>query len=285
MNKTSLTWKSYEDLVKNIYEQLGQAAGVKILGYGSSCKQMGKSGVEHQIDVLTSHSDGIHEYLTDIECKFWDQKINKDIVMKVHEIVDDCNFSKGIIVSKLGFTPDGEKYAEHVGVGLVELREMTEEDWKGRIRRIIVNIEAMWPELDNVGVMVSETPDGEPLQSGNYSGNPAFMEIVSPSGEVVTFKALIEQTFFQELAAIKSQEPFNKVYKYETGTKLNYTEAGKTLFLRAISLTGHIESLTEQEVIEGEEEVLYYMRCIFEGRVILLGKDGKMLKQTDIDES
>ena len=281
MSNTALTWKSYEELVKNVYEQLGQAAGVKILGYGSSCKRTGKSGVEHQIDVLTSHSDGIHEYLTDIECKFWDQKINKDIVMKVHEIVKDCNFSKGIIVSKLGFTLDGEKYAEHVGIGLVELRKMTDADWKGRIRKIIVNIEALWPELDNVGVMVSETIDGEPLQSGMYSGNPAFMEIVPPSGEVVTFKSLIEQTFFKELTSAKAQEPFNKVYKYEAGTKLIYKEVGKTLFLRAISLTGHVENLTEQEVIEGEEEVLYYMRCIFEGKVILLGKDGKMLKQND----
>ena len=64
MNK--LDWKSYEELVKNIYEQLGRASGVKILGHGSSCKFKGKSGVEHQIDVLTSHNDGIHDYLTDI---------------------------------------------------------------------------------------------------------------------------------------------------------------------------------------------------------------------------
>lgn len=92
--------------------------------------------------MLTSHSDGIHEYLTDIECKYWDQKINKDIVMKVVAIVKDCNFAKGIIVSKLGFTPDAKQYAWHEGIGLVELREMTDEDWKGRIRKIILNTEA-----------------------------------------------------------------------------------------------------------------------------------------------
>ena len=84
---SKLDWKSYEELVKDIYEQLGSATGVKILGYGNGCKCTGKSGVEHQIDVLTSHSDGIHEYQTDIECKFWDQHINKDIVMKVEAVV------------------------------------------------------------------------------------------------------------------------------------------------------------------------------------------------------
>lgn len=44
-----LNWKSYEELVKDIYEQLGKASGVKILGYGKDCKYMGKSEVEHQI--------------------------------------------------------------------------------------------------------------------------------------------------------------------------------------------------------------------------------------------
>ena len=82
-----LDWKSYEELVKDIYEQLGKISNVLILGYGNKCKQTGKSGVEHQIDVLTAHSDGLHDYLTDIECKYWNQKINIDIVMKVKEIV------------------------------------------------------------------------------------------------------------------------------------------------------------------------------------------------------
>ena len=51
--------------MKSVYEHLGQAAGVKILGRGCSCKRAGRSGVEHQIDVLKSHSDSLHEYLTD----------------------------------------------------------------------------------------------------------------------------------------------------------------------------------------------------------------------------
>ena len=55
-----MNWKSYEEIVKCIYEQLGQSANIKILCWGKTCKVKGKSGVNHQIDVLTSHSDGIH---------------------------------------------------------------------------------------------------------------------------------------------------------------------------------------------------------------------------------
>ena len=35
-----------------IYETLGKESGVKIEGYGNNCKVKGKSGVNHQIDVL-----------------------------------------------------------------------------------------------------------------------------------------------------------------------------------------------------------------------------------------
>ena len=48
----------------------------------------------------------IHGRLTAIECKYWNKNINKDTVMKVKQIVKDCNFNKGIIVTKNGFTPD-----------------------------------------------------------------------------------------------------------------------------------------------------------------------------------
>lgn len=102
-----LDWKLYELITKYIYETLGQQHGVKIKGYGNTCVVTGKTGVDHQIDVLTAHSDGVHEYLTAIECKYWKKKVNKDVVMKVAGIIEDANINKGVIVSKGGFTPDG----------------------------------------------------------------------------------------------------------------------------------------------------------------------------------
>lgn len=124
----NLDWKTYESITKYIYETLGKEFGVKIKGYGSTCKVIGKSGVEHQIDVLTSHSDGVHIYLTAIECKYWKEKVNKDIVMKLAEIIQDSNIDKGIIVCKNGFTQDGIDYAKHKNIELVELREIEEND-------------------------------------------------------------------------------------------------------------------------------------------------------------
>src|SRR5262245_3150377 len=123
-----MDWLYYENITKYIYESLGKRTGVKIEGHGPSCRVKGRSGVEHQIDVLASHSDGIHSYRTAIECKYWKDKVDKDIVMKVVNIIEDAGIDKGVIVSKNGFTEDGISFARYKNISLVELRETGKGD-------------------------------------------------------------------------------------------------------------------------------------------------------------
>ena len=47
-----MNWQSYEELVKYVYERLGQSANIEIVCWGPSCTVRGKSGASHQIDVL-----------------------------------------------------------------------------------------------------------------------------------------------------------------------------------------------------------------------------------------
>lgn len=274
-----LDWKSYEELIRDIYEQLCKATGVKILGYGRDCKYKGNSQVEHQIDVLTSHSGGLHDYLTDIECKYWNEHINKDIVMKVEGIVNDCNFSKGIIVSKLGFTPNAIQYAKHVGIGLVELREMTDDDWKGRIRQIHIHIVGHYPELLQCHIELENTTPSNVIQSGSMTANAQLVTINHVSGETETLASFIENGFFIELMASGSLDPKTKNYTFESGTTITYQDKGRTMRLKSINLTGRMVSMKEVEVISGGDEILYYMKCIFEDVEILLNKEGKIVKQ------
>lgn len=126
--KNNLDWKLYEDITKYIYETLGKQYNITIEGYGHHCKIIGASGVSHQIDVLTSESDGLKTYRTAIECKYLKKKVDKDVVMKLRSIMDDCNIQRGIIVSKSGFTADAKKFAEHTNIKIVQLRERSEKD-------------------------------------------------------------------------------------------------------------------------------------------------------------
>jgi len=128
MAKNELDWEQYEAITKYIYESLGAQYGIKVKGYGRKFKVKGKSGVEHQVDVLTEQSKGEQILLTAIECKYWNKKVNKDAVMKLSKIMEDSDITGGIIVCKAGFTRDSKTFAEHEGIKLVELRETDEND-------------------------------------------------------------------------------------------------------------------------------------------------------------
>ncbi len=280
MNK--LDWKSYEELVKDIYESLGKASNVKILGYGNGCKRKGNSGVEHQIDVLTSHNDGLHEYLTDIECKYWKQKVDKDIVMKVKEIVVDCNFSKGIIVSKIGFTPDAIDYARFVGIGLVELREITEEDWKGRVKTIVIEVVAKTPVLTSCQInMVSDDPKVQTQETKGVTADATLTEICKPDGTTITLSEFIQNGLFKKICSEEPNDEITEHYSFEKGTTITYKETGLTHYLHSIILSGKVKSESMNSVIDGSDEVLYYMKSFFEGMVLTIRKDGKIVKQNN----
>lgn len=127
-DKNELNWEEYEAITKYIYGALGAQYGIKVKGYGRTCKIKGKSGVQHQIDVLTEQFDGERQLLTAIECKYAKKKVDKEIVMKLSQTMQDSGIASGIIVCKAGFTRDAVTFAAHQGIKLVELREANEND-------------------------------------------------------------------------------------------------------------------------------------------------------------
>lgn len=52
--------------------------------------------------------------------------------MKLSEIIGDAGIHKGVIISRSGFTQDGIEFAKHKNIGLVELREIEENDLEGK---------------------------------------------------------------------------------------------------------------------------------------------------------
>ncbi|MCE2452145.1 MAG: restriction endonuclease [Nitrospinae bacterium] len=142
-----MDWQSYEELVKDIYQELGKATGVKIECWGRSCKVQGKSGVYHQVDVLTSHDDGIHTYKTAIDCKYWKRKVPKDYVATLSLILDDANIEKGVLVSKCGFSTSVKRLAALKNISLIQLREPKNSDWDGLIKEISIDLNLIVDEV------------------------------------------------------------------------------------------------------------------------------------------
>lgn len=227
----NLDWKKYESITKYIYETLGKESGVKIEGYGSNCKVKGKSGVNHQIDVLTNHSDGIHNYRTAIECKYWKDKINKDIVMKVSEIIEDAGINKGVIVSKSGFTTDGISFAKHRNIGLVELREIEEKDWKGRGR--IFDIKT-WIHRPEILETVVDAVDKKELEREIIEVDKVKIELLD--GNKIPFIDYMT-TFKKELHNIKFWTLFTKSYRLD-GANLINEKTNSKIKINEIIFTG-----------------------------------------------
>jgi len=261
-----MDWKDYEKITKYIYETLGKEAGVKIDGHGNTCKVRGKSGVDHQIDVLTSHSDGIHTYRTAIECKYWEDSINKDIVMKVAEIIEDAGINKGVIVSKRGFTQDGITFAKHKNIGLVELREIEEKDWKGRKR--IFDIKTFVSRAEILSITVDNV--GPTLKPERIETNQLKVRLVN--GEEIPFDNYLT-TFKKELQKEEPDKVVQKSYELK-GARLVNEKTKRVTPIKGVTLTGKLtvrDAGLKWHIID---EIWLIMKSLFEDKSFTISKTG-----------
>ncbi len=267
-----MEWEDYESITRHIYEALGYKAGVEVICHGNKCKVLGISGVWHQVDVLTSHSDGIHVYKTAIECKYWEKNINKDTVMKVAEIIEDAGINKGVIVSKKGFTPDGIEFARHKHIGLVELREMTDEDWEGRLKTIKVEVNILSPQYTGFNFIVSEMPmPSFPTENANLG----LFRLKRPGGVEEDLNAIVRD-FNREVSKQKEGEPFEKIYEVEQRTIVTYIPTGETFSITGLKISAFLRIGKTGFSIDGEDYVWLIMKSLFEGKTYTIGRDGKI---------
>jgi len=81
-------------------------------------KKVGRSGAEHQIDILAQYRCPLHTSQVIVEAKSYDLPIDKDRIMKLIQIVDDLGADRGIIVTASYFTPGAIKTAKGHNVEL-----------------------------------------------------------------------------------------------------------------------------------------------------------------------
>ena len=276
-----LDWKQYEAIAKYIYETLGRQSGVKIKGYGSNYKVTGKSGVAHQIDILTTHSDGIHEYQTAIECKYWKEKINKDIVMKISGIIEDAGINKGVIVSKSGFTQDGIDYAKHRNIGLVELREIEEKDLGGQSKKFDVgvlelNIKAYIyrPEILNIELDSIEKVQIEKETWKNKN------TIILSNGYKIPFVNYMKE-FQNELH--RQGKVFQAVKKsYEIpGGRLMNKQTNSSVGINLITFTGVLNKIDKSSNLKFTivDQVWLIMKSLFEKKTFTFSENGIIVEK------
>jgi len=273
-DKNALDWQEYEAITQYIYGALGARYGIKVKGYGPTCKIKGKSGVEHQIDVLTEQFDGERQLLTAIECKSWKKKVSKDVVMKLSEIMQDSGIASGIIVCKMGYSKDTRSYAEYKGIKLVELREADENDVD--FKRIFeVGI------LDlNTQIMVSRgNVTSIDLGSIIITGEKEIMamyyaELHDSHGRAIPFSTYLK-AFSEE---VQRRGELLKTYtiNYPLSSKLFWKLPDKEIPVKKLSITGFLIKI-ERSYIRSfslTDQVWLIMKELFDKRKLTLSKSG-----------
>jgi hypothetical protein len=270
-----MNWQSYEEIVQNIYKVLGQEYGVEIECWGFSCKVKGKSGVEHQIDVLTKHTDGIHTYRTAIEAKHWNKKVTKDVVTKVAYIVEDAQLNKGVIVSKRGFTPDCIEVAKYKNISLVELREMSDKDWIGRIRFLRIVINEIIPDITAFEIRTASDYEGPQIRADHYLATEVIFTF--SDGSQQTAQDIIQSKINEY--DWREREETQIDISFKPGTQVFIPGTATPIPCKGIYFTvKRKKRLWSESKYDWGDQVAMIMKNLFEGSNLLIMKNGSIKK-------
>ena len=271
-------WQDYEELVKDIYEALGKANGATIECWGGSCKVEGPPGIFHKIDVLTRHSDGVHQYRTAISCKNWNKKVGIPIVREFAQIVNEARFSKGVIVSKMGFTAPAEAYAESKNIGLVELRRPLDKDWDGYIRRVHITLVIDQTEIYDVQFQLtaSKPGPGEEVFQGGPIHWPLFLNqifIGIPGKEAETLQRLADEEWSKDEEKEEYDIQFPEGSVVTVPDFPEHPAHGHSITEASFKVRFN-PPMREEIVVRADDYIYMFMESLFDGRRFTITRDG-----------
>ncbi len=268
-----MEWQSYEQLTASIYEALGKANGVTIECYGAQCKVTGKSGAQHQIDVLVKHSNGLQIVRTAIECKYWNKKVNKPVISTLAGYIQDAGIEKGVVVSKLGFTEQAIQLAAQMNIGLVELREPVDADWDGVIREIHVEINMSNPEIYDFEVLQESEPDSESKKE-QYNVHPSFVKIVDPKQGDQTLEEIIESELKKYIAEDEVIE-----ITFSTGTIMKLFDEERHAKVTGIRFKVRYLHASRNFSVNAADHIYMLMKDVFGKREFMLDHEGNLTER------
>ena len=273
-----MKWQDYEELVKDIYQELGKAIGVTIECWGRSCRVRGKSGEYHQIDVLTSHDDGIHTYRTAIECKHWNKRISKGLVLELAGKIDDANIEKGILVSKCGFTPSAVAIAKDKNIGLVHLRKSVPSDWDGCLKIVSGEINCIVDEVYDYELVCRSAKVGGPHNSKAVMSEVSMNLTNGTELPVPDIADSIRKSsksrdddderngYWWERTPSPIDDPRSYVVRFPEGTLLSHAVMKQELHVKELRFKIKQTVLTAEIHIDHQDLVAWIMRAIFENK-------------------
>jgi hypothetical protein len=215
-------------------------------------------------------------HLTAIECKYWKEKVNKDIVMKLAGIIDDSDINKGIIVCKNGFTQDGINYAKFKNIDLVELREIEENDLAENPKEIHIgdlelHIKTSIKRTEILNIDIGNNRNIDVKNEFDYFN---FLVIREDGSQMPLFNYITE--FRNDVNPQNEKtEKLTKHYKIPNGVIYNRTTK-ETLKIDGITITGQLKETGDNKNLKFTlvDKVWLIMKSIFNERTFTFTENG-----------
>jgi len=103
---------------------------------------------EHQIDVTIEKQGNRKRIL--VECKDYDDVVGIGIIRDFYGAVAQIKPDDAIVVTTQGFTQGAVKFAKDENIKFAILREFNEEDWEGRLRRLVLNMRMIFMNTPHI---------------------------------------------------------------------------------------------------------------------------------------
>ncbi|WP_158592138.1 restriction endonuclease [Noviherbaspirillum sedimenti] len=123
-------WSEFEEFVKDLYAQNDGTIHVE-----RNYKAKGASGRNREVDVIVKFGFNPHIIALGIECKYWSQKVDGDIIDVAYAKKEDLKLDKYAVITTVGFEAGAELYAKSKGIDLFIIRPSEDDDfgYTGRI--------------------------------------------------------------------------------------------------------------------------------------------------------
>jgi hypothetical protein len=265
----------YEKLAQEIYQAISNAEGVKNINVQHNVKLPGKSGCNHQIDVYWEFEMMGIRHCVAIECKNYASEVSVGKVRDFFGVLHDVGNTKGIFVTKVGYQSGAEKFANHYGIVLKELRFPTARDWEGRVKNIVLTIHALFINIKerNFDIDIdwllanSNFKEGDQISLGGMSDE---LKIVDSSGKVITTLHELENSLPRDSAEI------NKEAHPQFSDGFLVDPSGQRFKINGIRYLYDVVSETQTSITEGDAIARAIMKDVSSGAIKFFDKNGNV---------
>jgi hypothetical protein len=157
--------REYERLVESLVEQLAQRAGVHTEQITRDVQVPGR-GTVNQIDVLWDFVDARGQPRRVVfEARSYRRRVDQGKLHAFRSVVDDIQAAdravQGVMVTTTGYQSGAKDIASTYGLVVLELRAPTDDDFAGRLGKVVLTITAQAPIIEDVKFEAVEVYDDD----------------------------------------------------------------------------------------------------------------------------